>query len=276
MSAWLDGDALPSTPRKESDAKGFLAQIPKLKRAGLSEVELVKLKLRAEEGIQEKFCLMDGKKLDEVNTLSEVYSLTIRIEEFAAALRSFDLDDVFKVPADWGIDATGEPQPDGVDACDLLTQYGDVTLESVKMASAWYEKWGQRYKVENLHWSGDKLLNSYEQELREKIVEYSSALEIQYKTGPVYFKLMMDLILSSTPHSLRTVTKNSTSTTRLFASPSNISSPETNQLPPHNKLQMLTPKDSSHGRVLVSSHSSRAPSFTFWLKNVKRPRENPA
>ena len=61
--------------------------------------------------------------------------------------------------------------------------------------------------MQDLLWSGNKVLNSCSQLLREKVEESVISLDTHHKTGPVYFKLMMDLILSSTPVSMRAIVR---------------------------------------------------------------------
>ena len=66
---------------------------------------------------------------------------------------------------------------------------------------------GQRFHVENLLWSGTKILNNCEDSLRQKIEEMSLGYPVESLTGPVYFKIMIDLVISSSAGSLRALSK---------------------------------------------------------------------
>jgi hypothetical protein len=62
------------------------------------------------------------------------------------------------------------------------------------------------YLMQNLLWSGTKLLNSCDDKLRRKIEEKTMNWLVLHSTGPVYFKVMMENILTSTPESMRGLT----------------------------------------------------------------------
>lgn len=52
---------------------------------------------------------------------------------------------------------------------DLFHQYHDISLEQVQLAVEFHAKKGQSYKVENLTWSGEVILNSCLVDLRTRI-----------------------------------------------------------------------------------------------------------
>ena len=62
---------------------------------------------------------------------------------------------------------------------------------------------GDETGVQDLLWSGTKILNSCDQKLRDKIIEATTNYFFKSKTGPVYFKITMNYILSSSPVSMR-------------------------------------------------------------------------
>ncbi len=57
----------------------------------------------------------------------------------------------------------------------------------------YYELGSEDYIVENLVWSGEKLLNSCDEELRDLILMKALFLPQKEVGGPVYFKIMMDI-----------------------------------------------------------------------------------
>ena len=85
--------------------------------------------------------------------------------------------------------------------------HSKVDLDTVKHASEFVALQGDAdFLVQNLIWSGTKLLNSCDDKLRTKIEEKTLDWLVQYTTGPVYFKIMIDNILASTPESMHGLT----------------------------------------------------------------------
>jgi hypothetical protein len=78
-----------------------------------------------------------------------------------------------------------------------------VDLDTVKKASAFMMERGKFFMVQNLVWSGNKILNSCEKSLRNKLEEMSIGWPVEYRTGPVYFKVMIHLVINSSDQSLR-------------------------------------------------------------------------
>ena len=104
--------------------------------------------------------------------------------------------------------ASDEDRPTvGARPIDLFTSYGDVSLETVKKASTFYQRRGQTYHVQNLLWSGTNILNSCDKELLKKIEELIIGYPIEHKTGPVFFKLMMGMVQASSALTMRVSTQ---------------------------------------------------------------------
>lgn len=68
-------------------------------------------------------------------------------------------------------------------------------------------RFGQDYHAENLFWSGAKILNSCSPRLGEKLEENANNLRLPHRTGPVYLVMLYQVVLSSTPVSMRAVTR---------------------------------------------------------------------
>ena len=62
---------------------------------------------------------------------------------------------------------------------------------------------GPDYLTQNCLWLGNAILNSCEDSLSQKIEEKALSWKQCHRTGPVYFKIMIDLIQSSTPKNMR-------------------------------------------------------------------------
>jgi hypothetical protein len=148
--------------------------------------------LKAEEGMKEKFKLMEpimeGAKASR-DQLKSIYSVTLRVEEFRRSLQSFDMDDVFVIPSKFERKDDGEDWPTAdATTINLFSAGKNVSDLVVKTASTFMMKRGQEFHVENLLWSGAKLLNSCDDKLRQKIEEQTIGLPVEYATGPVILK----------------------------------------------------------------------------------------
>jgi hypothetical protein len=205
-SRWLGGYDPRDVARTREEARKKLASIPKTEREGLSPSEYGKLKRAAEVGLENKFTMIEplsGAKASK-EQLKSIYSVTMRVEEFRRSLQAFDMDDVFVVASAYEPNDEGETWPvAGARPINLFSSSQDVDIETVKSASAFFTLFGQEHHVENLVWSGTKLLNSCDERLRQKVEEQTIGWPVEYATGPVYLKLMLDNILASSAESLR-------------------------------------------------------------------------
>jgi hypothetical protein len=206
---WLGGCEPLKDARSTEEATSKLAGIPKKERKNLAAKDLNNLKLKAEEGMKEKFKLMEpimeGAKASR-DQLKSIYSVTLRVEEFRRSLQSFDMDDVFIIPSKFERQEEEDWPATDAKTINLFTAGKNVSDLVVKTASTFMMKRGQEFHVENLLWSGAKLLNSCDDKLRQKIEEQTIGWPVEHATGPVYFKVMIHLILASSAQSLRGLT----------------------------------------------------------------------
>jgi hypothetical protein len=175
---WFDGVDPKAAKRTEREIETQLAGIAKDQRSKLSAKDMQNLKLKAEEGMDDKFKLMepiaDGTKAS-ADQLKTIYSVQRRIDEFKSMLQAFDMDNVFTVPSVFSEDENGDDRLAATARkLDLFTSNQDVSLEVVKKASVYRATFGQDYHVQNLLWSGTKLLNSCDEKLRQKLLEQTS------------------------------------------------------------------------------------------------------
>ena len=69
-----------------------------------------------------------------------------------------------------------------------------MSIENVRKSTRMYNEHSSAdYIVENIAWSGEKLLHSCEAELRDMILSKALFLPQKEIGGPVYFKIMMDI-----------------------------------------------------------------------------------
>ena len=80
-------------------------------------------------------------------------------------------------------------------------------MELVRKHCRFVSLFGQQFQLENLKWGADKILNSYDRPLREKISEIIKDFPESEKGSIIKFKVMMTLVISSTSAALRSLTK---------------------------------------------------------------------
>ena len=203
---FLGGVAPRTTARSVLDSAGFMSSIKKEDRAALTANNKLKLKEAAKSGLESKYDLLDAVNSTDLDALKSVYSISIKNEELKAAFRQYDMAGVMTCPSSMTMNANGEPEPaSGATQVDLFNNVMEVELSTLKDYSRWMMAYGQDFHVENLYWTGNKILNSCSSPLRMKLEEATKDFATDHRTGPVYFYLMTKLILSSTPMSMRTV-----------------------------------------------------------------------
>ena len=205
---FLGGAAPRAIARTLMDATSLRAVVSEQDRAFLSQNEKIKLQNSAEKGLEIKYDLLDNINLTDIETLKAVYQMSIRTEELKDDMARYDIQSVMLIPSTFTEDANGEFHPaPGARPIDLFTSAADIKLEVVKQASEWQMRFGQDYHVENLFWTGAKILNSCSPRLREKLEDSVNEFRLVHRTGPVYLVMLYHLVLSSTPVSMRAVTR---------------------------------------------------------------------
>ena len=170
-----------------------------------------KLKEYACASIPSKFKLMTV--VDEssaVADLQSIYSIQVRLRELRKDLLQNNLMDVFSVFSAWEPtirpgNSILMPTTDVSHRHSLVDKYNVTSFENVKRTNAFYMLCGADYQVENLRWSGEKILASCEDALKDKILESVALLDPMFHGGPVYFYLMMQLVSTTSDHAMRCV-----------------------------------------------------------------------
>ncbi|GAX21370.1 hypothetical protein FisN_12Lu132 [Fistulifera solaris] len=134
------------------------------------------------------------------------YRVDLRIGTLREKMRMYDMLDVFDIPTSfvhhpgYGIEV---PAPDAK-ISSLLLRYSEVSMENIKKHSVFLASVSrQKYKRENLAWSGELILNSCSEELRTRIKTQAQGLPEIHRTGPVYFKMMMEFVVVRDSTTLR-------------------------------------------------------------------------
>ena len=64
-------------------------------------------------------------------------------------------------------------------------------MNNVKLACQYFYKYGQEYHGKNVAWGGEKILNSCDATLCDKLIESTRGWSAMHKGGPTYLKLLM-------------------------------------------------------------------------------------
>jgi hypothetical protein len=215
LSTLLGGiDVLKSTERDVNAVDSIDVIISGADRADLKSKDpktYAKIKEKACAKITTSFKLMST--VDETSAVADlqaIYNINIRLRELQKDLAQNNLQDVFTIFTAWENAARQGrslplPSTNAATHVRLLEKYSEISFDNVKKSTAFYMQVGAEYQVENLKWSGEKILSSCEESLREKILESTAALDPIYHGGPVYFWLMMQLVSTTSDHAMRCV-----------------------------------------------------------------------
>ena len=155
-------------------------------------------------GIDSKFTQL--KAIDEnspIEHFESVYSVVTRFDDLQESLRVNDMIGVFKIASKYNEDGTG-PSANAT-SIDLFHDVQIVEMDTIKLGNQYFMEYGQDYHGENVTWSGEKILNSCDDTLRDKLIESTRGWSALHKGGPTYLKLLMGLIVATSKKSLRSL-----------------------------------------------------------------------
>lgn len=146
-----------------------------------------------------------GEKDDKgTESLEDEASLSHLIAQTRERHMAYDMHDVFNIvfPTDPKNGPMLSLSPDqSPTTVNLYTQYTQVTLAQVAVSNYWYNTWvnptKQPWVRENMQLTYSQLAAHTTVELHQKILETYSRFEVSYRGGPLYFKIMVDLLVSS-------------------------------------------------------------------------------
>lgn len=206
-SPWL-GDIVPrSTKRDDDDIFGLGISVSKLEREKLKvndKKTYYKVQESCTKGIESKFTQL--KAIDEnspIDHFESVYSVVTRFDDLQESLRRNDMIDVFTIASEYELDGSGPTAT--ATPVDLFHDIKSTDLGLVKLANQYFMEYGADYHGENVVWSGEKILNSCDDALRDKLIESTRGWSAAHKGGPTYLKLLMGLIVATSEKSLRSL-----------------------------------------------------------------------
>ena len=208
-STWLGGETPLTTARDSSALQGVGLGISKKDRADLLKNDkktYFKVRDNAVKGMTSKFTQLQA--IDEKATLDhleKVYSIVNRFSDLLLQMQQNDMADVFTIPDAFVLDSTTGhylPSPTAKPV-NLFTSANIIDLETAKHATAYFARYGAAFHGENVLWSGEKILNSCDESLRDKLVESTRTWDRADVGGPSYLKLLLYHSMSTTQKSLR-------------------------------------------------------------------------
>ena len=206
-SKWLGGEDPLDTKREEKDVLGIGISVARKEREQLKQTDkktYYKVRENCVKGIENKFTQL--KSIDEnspIEHFESIYSVVTRFDDLQESLRTNDMIDVFTIGSDYGDDGTGPTAT--AKEIDLFHDVKEVDMGIVKLANQYFMEYGQTYHGENVTWSGEKILNSCDSTLRDKIIETTRGWSPLHKGGPTYLKILMSLIVATSKKSLRSL-----------------------------------------------------------------------
>jgi hypothetical protein len=170
---------------------------PKAERASLDKKERNDLYARATAKHHMKFNLISLAITSE-DKLYDTYNLEMLIEHMRSSHVDYEMGDVFKIIS-WGVNlATNDLQING-GTRDLYSDYSNLTVENVAQSNEFYRTYVDGETVtENLKLTLDYMKKNVTENLWNKVLEKYKPFQEKQKGGPLFFKLMMNQLLSNT------------------------------------------------------------------------------
>jgi hypothetical protein len=171
-------------------------------RAALTGRELEKLRSSATEALASVFEHYLPTK--GISCLEEAYDLQMRAFQLSERLDAFEMKPVFMVmrefdPTSGFIVGTGDP-------IDVLANPSSVTMAQVQRSNLFYRTFGvDNTTLQDLDWSNALLESSSADSLRNQVFERIVDVPASERGGPLFYKLMMDIVTSVRPESIETL-----------------------------------------------------------------------
>lgn len=169
-----------------------------------------KVKELACASIKDRFSLM--KVIDEKSSVKDfqsIYSIEIRLRELQKSLKESDLLPVFTIFQQWESSirpnrSRALPIPGPSDP-NLLKKFNGTSVENIKRSTEFWLLSGGDHHVEDIRWSGEKILASCDDSLREKVLESVQSIPSIYHGGPLFFYYMMTFVTTTSDQAMRVV-----------------------------------------------------------------------
>ena len=91
--------------------------------------------------------------------------------------------------------ATTKLQAVSIKTTDLIKSFKDLDEPTIRRSNDYYAKYGADYLVENLAWSANRILNTCEDSLRDKVREGLVGVSDLESGGPLVLKKILDIVM---------------------------------------------------------------------------------
>ena len=190
-----------STQRSNTAAAAIRPRVKQEDRSSLSTKAYDTLQASAVESLSSKFDLMSSAENND-EKLTGTYTLNMVLQQFIRKLKIYDLQRAFILIQPDPTATDGSVLPDIIP---LLDDYDKQSLQQyvVERSVEHMRKWGEDFDIENLEWSQELLENSCSEELRNLVSEQMLEINTIYHGGPLFFYLMMKIIIRTTNEATR-------------------------------------------------------------------------
>ena len=260
VSTPVSGSSLPSrfrtSPRTDDKITTHRPVVKQTERP--KEVkDLQRLRQSATSKLGNSFSLLSLD--DSSSQLADTYDISMRIVEFEKTLFKFDMIDVFSL----------RQSSSSAKTTDLLSMFASVTEADVRSSNLFFNRYGQEYDLQNLHWSAELIENSCDQDLLDKVSERLISIPHPERGGPLSFFFAMEEITSSTTDAVRALERRVTSLKLTDFPGENVSTAVSQLRSAISRLSFLDklPHDILH-KLLDVFQSSSVPAFNDVFKFV--------
>ena len=183
--------------RTDNELHDLMAQVRKADRETLNARDREKLHQYAIAELPTKFSLLTVS--DDKEQLSNTYNIMRRKQEFFARLDKFDMAEPFTHVLTF--DNNGGLIQGQVKS--LRENSTGASIEEVARSNMHYNQFGQAYDVQDLNWTQELLENSCDPTLRDKLMEILVLSPRAQHGGPLFYRIMMGLITTTTAEATR-------------------------------------------------------------------------
>ena len=175
---------------------------PKEDRAKLSSDKLAELFDKATRERHKKYDFINLTLSDE-DKLDDTYNLDMLVRRTKNAHVNYDMHNVFKILL---LDPSDPDEKTIIGTKDLYTEFSEISVEEVAASNRFYNQWAaEDHFSQNLRLTYAYFQSNVSEELYEKAFETYDEFSSVEKGGPLFFIIMMNLLLSNTEEAAATL-----------------------------------------------------------------------
>lgn len=190
---------------EDGDHEVQVCKLSKFERARLSHKHLQSFEAEVVKKRHPKFALLSPSDLTNQAKMKESHTLFQLIRSVEENHIRFDIGDVFTIVFPLNIKYTHALKMETDTRCqtkNLYKEYATLTQHQVSGSCYWYNVYasGEARKIfrDNNRLTYEYMIEHVSQELHEKVMETYIRYSAEYRGGPLYFKIMMDTLVTNT------------------------------------------------------------------------------